>query len=298
MNKVKIITDSCADLNGELLNKYDIDYVKMSTVLDGVESPALLTWDWDEIGAFYNLIRDGKRITTAQVTVEEFNTVFKKYLELGQDIVYIACSSKQSGSVNTGSVVAKRLMQEYPDRKIYCIDSLNSSVCEGLLAIEAAKLANEGKDADEINAFVIKNKKNVREFVTVHTLDYLKRAGKVSGSSAFFGNLMGVKPILVSDANGAQAAFKKVKGRQNSIKEIVSLLKENILDAEKQTVYLGHADACEEDVALLTDLVKKEVPCKDIYVLSIGPIVGASVGPDTIGLFAWGKEETFAAPEK
>ncbi len=295
MNKVKIITDSCADLNKELLEKYDIDYVKMLTICDGVESPAVLTWSNDEMREFYQKIRNGKRITTAQVTMEEFNTVFKKYLSEGQDIVYVACSSKQSSSVNTGKVVAKNLMEQFPERKIYCIDSLNSCIHLGLLTIEGAKMANEGKSAEEIQDYITGKRKFVREFATVHTLEYLKRAGRVSGSAAFFGNLLGVKPILVSDANGAQAAFKKVKGRQNSIKEIVNLLKENILDAENQTVYVGHADASEEDLSMLVETVKREIPCKDICVLPIGPIVGASVGPDTLGVFAWGKEETFKA---
>ncbi len=297
MNQVKIITDSCADLNGELLEKYDIDYVKMLTICDGKESPALLTWTPEEIHQFYDAIRDGKRITTAQVKIEEFTSVFKKYLEAGQDIVYVACSSKQSSTVNTGKMVAKNLMNEYPDRKIYCIDSLNSCICEGLLAMAAAKMANEGKSAQEIHDFVVANKKNVREFATVHTLEYLKRAGRVSGASAFFGNLMGIKPILVSDTNGAQAAFKKVKGRQNAIREIVALLKANFID-ENETVYVGHADASEEEVAMLVDLVKQEIACKEVCILPIGPIVGASVGPDTLGVFAWGKEETFAAEEK
>ena len=95
MNKVKIITDSCADLSGDQLEQYDIDYVKMSTMKDGRESPALLTWTDAEAHELYEDIRSGKRITTAQVSVEEFSKVFTQYLDDGDDLVYIACSSKQ-----------------------------------------------------------------------------------------------------------------------------------------------------------------------------------------------------------
>ena len=242
MNKVKIITDSCADLSGKQLEQYDIDYVKMSTIKDGTESPALLTWTAEEAHALYDTIRSGKRITTAQVSVEEFTRMFTKYLDAGYDIVYVACSSKQSGSVNTGHVTAQKLLTSYPNFKIYCIDSLNSTIGEGMLAIEAAKMAADGKTAEEIFSYIMSIRKNVQEFATVHTLEHLKRAGRVSASSAFFGNLMGVKPILVADANGAQAAYKKVKGRETSLREIVALLKENITDAENQTVYIAHAD--------------------------------------------------------
>ena len=101
MRPIKIITDSCADLNAEQLSRYNIDFAKMSTVEDGVESPALLTWSAEDAHKLYDTIRGGKRITTTQVSVEEFNRVFGKYLDEGYDIVYIGCSSKQSGSVNT-----------------------------------------------------------------------------------------------------------------------------------------------------------------------------------------------------
>ena len=297
MRPVKIITDSCSDLTGELLEKYGIDYVKMSTILDGKESPALLTWTPDEVHTFYETMRGGKRITTAQVSVEEFNEVFGKYLKEGYDIIYIACAAKQTGSVNTGNVVAKNLLELYPDAKIFCIDSLNATMGEGMLAIEAAKMAAAGDDAEKIAEYISSIRNTVLEYATVHTLDYLKRAGRVSGSSAFFGNLMGVKPILIADANGAQAAFKKVKGRANSMQEIVNLLKENIIDSENQTIYLLHADCSDEEVAALKKLVQDNIPCKEIYVSYIGPIIGASVGPDCVVVFGFGKEVTFAAEE-
>ena len=297
MRNVKIITDSCADLNEKQLRKYDIDYARMSTIEDGKESPALLTWSKEDAHRLYETIRGGKRITTAQVSVEEFNEVFGKYLEAGYDIVYIGCCAKQSGSVNTGHVTAQKLLQKYPEATIYCIDSLNACIGEGMLAIEAAKLAKQGKSADEIHSYIVKIRKNVQEFATVHTLEHLKKAGRVSASSAFFGNLMGIKPILVADVNGAQAAYKKVKGRQASFREIVALMKENIIDAEDQILYIAHADCRQEEIDGLKKMIESEIKCKDIEVGYIGPIVGASVGPDTIGIWAFGKPVTFAVEE-
>ena len=84
MRKVKIITDSCADLSAEQLEKYDIDYARMSTIEDGKESPALLTWTPAEAHRLYETIRGGKRITTAQVSVEEFKSCLKNILGLYQ----------------------------------------------------------------------------------------------------------------------------------------------------------------------------------------------------------------------
>ena len=293
MNKVQIITDSCSDLTPELMKQYGIDYAQMRTVYEGEEKPADLAWTPTQVHEFYNIIRGGKRITTTQVPVEEFQRIFEKYLEQGCDIVYIGCSGKQSGSVNTASVLAKKLKEQYKGSQIFCIDSLNACMGEGILVIEAAKLAQNGNSAEEINDVILEKRKDVNEYVTVHSLDSLRRAGRVKGSAAFFGNLMGVKPIIIADLNGEQAAFKKAKGRLNSFKEIVGLMKANIIRPEEQTLYLVHADCSEEEVKQLRDLIRAEIPVKDIYTSYIGPIIGASIGPDAVGIFAYGQRVTF-----
>lgn len=298
MRKIKVITDSCSDLTPELMEKYDIDYAQMNTVYEGETKPADLAWTQDEIKAFYKIIRDGNRITTTQVPMEEFNKVFRKYLDQDMDIIYISCSNKQSGSINTAHVLADKLMKEYEGSKISCIDSLNACMGEGLVAIEAAKCVQQGKNIDEVTEYVTSIRKNVIQFITVHSLDALRKAGRVTASSAFFGNLLGVKPILISDADGVQTALKKAKGRAGSFKEVASLLAENITDPENQTVYLVNADCSEEEINTLKELVKESTNCKDIYVASIGPIIGASIGPDAIGVYAFGKEVTFRIGEK
>ena len=155
MRKVKIVTDSCADLTMEQLNRYGIDFAKMSTSCDGVESVATLAWTENDVHCHYNKMRDGKRIITAQVSVEEFQRIFELYLKQEMDIVYIGCSSKQAGSVNTGFVTAKKLMEKYEGSTIICGDSLNASIGIGMLAMEAAKMAINGATATEIEAHVL-----------------------------------------------------------------------------------------------------------------------------------------------
>ena len=184
-------------------------------------------------------------------------------------------------------------MEKYEGSKIVCIDSLNASIGIGMLAIEAAKMANVGASIDEIVKHILSVRKNVNQYVTVHSLDALKRAGRVKGSAAFFGNLMGVKPILISDANGDQAAYKKVKGRQNSFEEIVAMLKASIVEPENQVIYFTHADCSQDEVDSLVKLIKREIPCKGVEVGFIGPIIGASIGPDAVGIWGFGQEVTF-----
>ncbi|MGN1372922.1 MAG: DegV family protein [Candidatus Coproplasma sp.] len=284
MKDYVILTDSCSDLGKDVRESLGIDYVQMNIVYDGKELPASLDWDLYTPAELYNLMRGGTRVTTNQVPVQTFNTAFTKYLEEGKDIIYIGCSSALSGSVNTGKVVADELAEKYPDNKIYVIDSLNSCLGEGLMAMDAAKMKKEGKSAKEVAEYIEANKLKYQQFCAVEDLTYLKRAGRVKATTAFFGNLFGVKPILISNKLGENFALKKVKGRRNSLDEIFNMAKQAIVNPEEQTVAIVHAD-CAADAEYLKAKVENELGVKDVYVNYIGPIIGASAGPGTIAIY-------------
>ena len=291
MREYIIYGDSTCDLNKELREKYGIEYFQMNYVLEGKEYKASL--DWEELSAkdFYNAMRAGKRITTTQVQSGSYEKEFTECAKLGKDVIYIGCSSALSGSINLAKVVAKDVMEKYPDCHIYCIDALNSSFGQGIQLMWASQLRSEGKSAAEAAAFVEENKLKVSQCGTVGTLDYLKRAGRVTASSAFFGNIIGIKPVIISDALGQNLAIKKVKGAQNVKNEIALYQAEQILDAAEQTIYISHADD-EESAMALGKLLMEKTGCKDIFLDTIGPIVGASVGPGTIISYCVGKEVT------
>ena len=159
---------------------------------------------------------------------------------------------------------------------------------EGQVAIKAAKLRNQGLSFDEIVEQTMAVRNNVNQFVTVHNLNALKAAGRVKGSSAFFGNLLGVKPIIISNPEGDNVPIKKAKGRINSMQEIVDLTVEGIEDVENQEILVAHAD-CLEEAEEVVEMLKEKLPNAEIILGYIGPIIGASIGADAIGIFSWGK---------
>ncbi|MBQ8897862.1 MAG: DegV family protein [Clostridia bacterium] len=285
---VKIFGDSCCDLTSELRKLHSIDYVKMNVVIDGEEKPASLDWDVFTPSEFYGYMRKGIRTTTTQVPSAEYVEKFTAALEEGCDIVYISCSGALSGSINTGIVVAQELMAKYPGREIYCVDALNSCMGQGVQLLKAAELRDAGKTAKEIADYITETRLNVNQFATVDTLDGLRRSGRVKASKAFFGNLFGVKPLIISDVKGQNVPVKKVKGRIASIDGLVEMMKEAIVDPEDQIIYVGHAD-CVEDGRELAAKIKAAIPCKDTYLFDIGPIIGASVGPSMLAIYAYGK---------
>lgn len=296
MKKFAILTDTTCDLGKELREKHDIDYVKMNYVIDGKEYPASL--DWEDLSAhdFYDLMRNGTRIRTTQVPREVYTERFTYWLEQGIDVLYIACSSALSGSVNLAAIIAKELAEKYTEAKVICIDSLCSSLGQGRMVITAALMRDEGKDIDEVAAHIEATKLKVNQFGTAASLEYLRRAGRVKASKAFFGNLFGVKPIIISDKLGQNYAFKKVKGAANARKEIASLIAEAVENPEEQCLYISHADVPEDAEAFKNDILAL-VPFKETYVNYIAPIVGASVGPGTVIVFCYGKEVTIEGRE-
>ena len=299
MKNFVIVSDSCCDLEKALREKYDVEYIPMHLAYEGKTADADLDWKEISVKEFYRMMREGTRFITSQINDAEYREQFEKYLQAGYDILSISCSSGLSNSVIASYRVRDELMGKYPDRKIVCIDSLNSGYALGFLCVRASELRAEGKTIEEAAAWVEANRKKVNQEFTVDKLTYLKQAGRVSATSAFFGGLLSVKPIIVSDVKGHNAAEEKVKGRRASLLRIAERFREKYEEVPFQKLFISHAD-CEEDAEELKQEIIKIVPHKadDIHLGYIGPIIGASAGPGTVGVYFYGKEVTFDGSTK
>ncbi len=302
MEKFVILTDSCSDMSGELRAKYDVEYVPMHFSCDEREYVADL--DYKEISQrdFYNLMRDGKRVITAQANMEDYRKVFESYAKDGVAVLSLSCSSALSASVKASYVARDEVMKEYPEAKIICIDTLMSGVGLALITIKASMMREAGVGIDEISEWIEKNKLCFHQEGCVDSLTYLKRAGRVSAASAFFGGILSVKPIIISDAKGRNIAAEKVKGRRASIKRLAERFADEYVPSELPIIF-SHAD-CVEDAEVLKSEVIAKLNEKGInpdeitfYTEYIGPIVGASVGPGTVAVYFFGKEVTLGAEE-
>ena len=292
MAKFKIFTDSCSDMSTTMRKKYDVEYCHMGIVVDGVEKRADLDWIDYSPEQFYGWLKEGRHIKTTQVSVTEFLDCFRPALKEGYDVLYIGCSSKLSGSVNTCEVLVKaQLLEEFPDRKIIVVDSLLASGVEAMLTIKASLLRGEGKTLEEVAGWCEENKKYFNQFATVDTLTYLKAAGRIKGAKAFFGNIMGVKPIFISDAEGNNSVIKKVKGTKNSLEELIQGVKDTIEKEKWDEVFIGQGMA-QDRAELIKKRLEEELNIK-ATIFWIGPIVGTTCGPGVIATFCFGREVTF-----
>ena len=288
MNKYAIVTDSCSDLNKEFRKKHNIDYAHMSltwTDKNGQLHDTFADMDWEVISAkeFYDTLRSGIRIYTAQTTVQDYLDVFEPHLQKGEDILYLACSSGLSASLNVARLLADGdLKERYPNNKLVVIDTLRAGMAQGLIVMRAVELQQQGKTIDEVAEIIEAEKLSYKEVGIPESLTYLKRAGRVNGPTALMGNLISLKPILVFDDKGVNHAIEKAIGRKKAYLRMAEIIRDDIVDPENQAIYLMSADCRPEDIEAFKQAVLKQVKVKDFIVEPLGPIIGASSGPGTI----------------
>ena len=290
--KFVIIVDSIAALGKKAREQFGVDDICPMTVSiddkDVIASP-----DYDQgysLHEYFDIMRHGKRVFTSQVPVPTFEEKFGEYVNKGCDILYIACSGRLSKSVEAGQKVAEKIMKEHPEAKIVCFDGLNSNFAIADMARKSAAMRAEGKTLDEVVDFLKKNVNRWNQFGTVETLTYLKQAGRVKASKAFFGNIFGVKPIFISDRKGNNFTINKVKGTKASLNELFEGVKNAMIPGETTEVFIGQGMA-QDRAESLKKRFEEELNIK-ATVLWIGPIVGTTCGPGVIATFCRGKEVT------
>ena len=290
MAKYQIFTDSSCDLSTELRKQYCLEFFYFGLVVDGVEYRADLDWKDYSQEEFYGWLSQGKKIKTTQVSMEEVMTRVRPYFEKGIDIIYIGCSSALTGSMNLFELAKQELMEEFPDRKMIGVDSLAASCTLGMMVLDAARQQQKGLSIEELQQWVLDNRFFYNQFATVDTLTYLKEAGRIKGSAAFFGNIFGVKPIFISDRKGNNLTVNKVKGTKASLNELFEGVKNAFVPGETTEVFIGQGMAMERAEGL-KKRIEEELKVK-ATIEWIGPIVGTTCGPGIIATFCRGKEVT------
>lgn len=285
MSNYEIFTDSSADLPKELIEKYDLKVMQLEVTID--DNEPVLNKDVD-ISSFYNQLRNGANAKTAAVTLGYFEEHMRDALEAGKDILYLGFSSGLSATYNNGVMMIKELEVEFPERKIYHLDTLCASAGQGLLVYQAAKLRAQGETVEAVFEKIASMKDKIHHQVTVDDLMFLKRGGRLDATSAMVGTVLKVKPLIIMDEEGHLQNVAKTRGRKNALKEMYMKLKENQnLDA-CDAVFISHAD-CLEDAKALELMVKEDFPTVEVLITDIGPVIGAHTGPGGLALCYLGK---------
>ena len=289
MEAYQIITDSTADLTPELVRELDVQVIPLCYMMEGRTYHNIPGGGELTEGEFYAKLRAGTMSTTTQINSEEFLRVFTPLLEAGQDVLYIAFSSGLSGTCQSALLAREELRHRFPERRLEVFDSLCASMGEGLLVYHAAKLRQEGRDMDQVLAWLKENVLRLCHWFTVDDLNHLKRGGRVSTATALVGTMLGIKPVLHVDNEGHLISVSKVRGRRQSLEALVSRMEETAVNPAEQAVFISHGD-CLEDALFVAQQVREKLGVTQIQIGYIGPVIGAHSGPGTVALFFLGKE--------
>lgn len=284
----KIFTDTTTDLTPEWMTANNVGWLAHGIVIDGKESKD----DFGktvEPGSFYDKVRSGLMPTTTQVDIPTFMEAYEPALEEGKDVIYIGFASNMSGTFSTSQMIAKELMEKYPGRRILSFDTGAASMGQGIIVMEAARLQQAGMPLDQLLQELPHIKETACHFFTVDDLNHLYRGGRLSRSSAFFGTLVGIKPVMYLSTEGKLTPISKIRGRRSAVEELCKLAKEYIVDPASQVLYICHG-GCPEDAAYLEKLVREQLHPLDVDVRYLTPIIGSHAGPGTLAIFGFGNK--------
>ena len=285
MANYQIITDSCCDLPMEMLASLDLKMVSLNLHFRGETLKDSVT---EEIKTVYDAWRAGESATTSAANPQQWSEVMEPVLAAGQDILVLAFSSGLSTTYQSAVIASQELQEQYPQRKIRVVDSLNASLGQGLMVWYACQKRDAGASLEELANWLEETKLNMCAWFTVDDLMYLKRGGRISAATALVGTMLKIKPVLHVDDEGHLINVSKVRGRKASIDALASKMKELGKAGENDTVFICHGD-CLEDARYLEKLVKERCGVKEVFIGYTGAVIGAHSGPGTLALFFLGE---------
>ncbi|APC80318.1 DegV family protein [Clostridium botulinum] len=274
MEKIKIITDSTADLPKDIIEKYDIEVIPLfvsfgdKVYKDGVDIKL------EQL--FTKIEKENVFPQTSQVNPQRFYEYYKKYIDKGYSIISIHISSKMSGTYQSACLAKDMLDSD----NITVIDSNNVTSGLGLLVIKACKLKDEGLSMEEIVKGVKETIPHIKSVLAFETLDYLVKGGRLSKTAGFIGNVLGIKPILAVE-NGEMVVKDKVRGSKKAIRAIFEYIGKLGLKQGEPYVLL-HVQNKDILGTLRENLNQDEA---NFIECTVGCVVGIYAGPRACGIF-------------
>ena len=282
---------STADLSKEHFESRNIKYICFHFMMDDKEY-------LDDLGVsmssekFYRRMEEGAMTRTSQVNVEEYIEYFTPLLEAGNDILHVSLSSGLSGSSKSAESAAEYLLEKYPERKLYIVDSLGASSGYGLLMEYLADMRDAGASIEDAREWVTENRLNMHHWFFSTDLKYYVRGGRISKLSGFLGGIMDICPLLNMDKEGHLKPIAKLRTKKKVMKAIVDRMVEN---AEDGLEYSGKCFICHsafyDEARQIADIIEEKFPKLNgkVVINNIGTTIGSHTGPGTVALFFMGK---------
>lgn len=276
-HRIALVTDSTCDIPQHWREQYGISVVPLTivlgdqTYLDGVDlSP----------GEFYERLPYEKRCSTSQPPPQAFLDVFKKAADMGaEEVITITISAAMSGTMASASQAA----QQAPI-PVHVIDGKNNSMGLGWQVIAAARVRDAGGGRDDMLAAAEQVRRKMAFYVSLNTIDYLSKGGRISEAAKFLNSIIQVKPLIfVKPETGTVGASIPGRSRKTAIDGLYKEFFRHVDTGQPLHVAVLHNNALEEAQAL-AERVQSEYSPQEMFISIVSPVLGAHTGPKAIGL--------------
>ncbi|MDI3537863.1 MAG: hypothetical protein PWP30_2345, partial [Eubacteriaceae bacterium] len=238
---IKFIVDSMCETNSDILSRYDFDIMNIPITLDdktysdGIDITPQMVIDF---------VENNKKSfpKTAQIMPTDMMNLFEKHLKNGDDVIYLAFSSKLSGTYQTASLLIRDFRGKYPDRKITVVDSLSATTGQALILYQGLKLNKLKRPYDEIVETMTFLAQHAQIFFLVGDIKWLAQGGRISKNAAMIGDMLKIVPILYF-TEGEIHVYEKIRGEKKALKRLFAIIEEKIGSHRKQIMGMVQSTA-------------------------------------------------------
>lgn len=280
MERIAVITDSNSGISQEMAKEYGIHILPLIFHVGGQEYAEGVSLTEER---FFGALEEGEEVSTSQPSIADLMELWDGLLEKYDKVLHIPMTRALSGSYDT----AAGLSQEYEGR-VLVVDGRRISATLENMVLHAAKLVGEGMRAEDIQEHLEKIALDASIYITVDSLRYLKKGGRISGVEAMAGEILNIRPVI-QIKGGLLEVHSKVRGRKKAKASMEELLMEDwkrlagVYGEERLHLAVGHANALKEATEWKEEL-KKHFPGKEIKLVKLPMSICCHVGPGTIGV--------------
>ncbi|MGL4790531.1 MAG: DegV family protein [Anaerotignaceae bacterium] len=281
MKKIAIITDSNSGLTQAEANDLGIFIIPMPFNIDGTDYLEGINLSTEE---FYRLLGNGADVHTSQPAIGDILDLWNSILKDYDEIVHIPMSSSMSSSYETAQMLSKDF-----NGKVYIVNNQRISISQKNSVFEAMELAKSGKNAIEIKDFLEKTKSDSSIYITLDTLKYLKKGGRITPAAATLGELLKIKPVLQIQCDKLDA-FSKARTKKQAKKIMLDAIKNDIKNrfnspesGEGMVIQLAYTGEKDEIMEFYKE-VKEIYPNHQINADPLSLSVSCHIGPGAIAI--------------
>lgn len=289
-SKFVILTDPTCDISDQINKEFNVEMIKGHFVTgDGEEHISISNWDTMNREEFYKaLSKNPAAFTTSPPNIDECMVEFEKHILAGEGILCLSISSVLSGTYSFMVRAKELLLEKYPNAEIYILDSYRFGPSVGLMAVTAARFREQDFSLKETYEWLEDNKNHFHQAGWMDDLSFVAKKGRISHAKAFFGSIIGIKPIGEFDYSGMTTVIGKGKGEKQSLDILIEYIANTIIKPENQIIFIAtsnrHASA-EKYKAL----IEERFHPKAVYINDVFPNDGINIGPGLMAAYYYGK---------